>query len=839
MTEPASVPFDMNAALAQFLAQWMAQVGPELSVAACAAALPHRVDPVLLAAMLPSLTADESLRILEQLTQLGMLERTQAIDATPQFTFQAALRPLLMRHWLEQDPLAFRRANVAALAHYRARPADGWTDLEIVFHALGAEDEQGMADFRTLFEERWQARRFDQIEQLLRYADEQRPVLGKTARAWLDLHRLRVDLAYGNPLPVETIAWLIEERIDPALTAQALILRAEVESRAGRLSSAVRDYRLAQTLLVRLRDPLGEAQVEEACGLLFVQMAANVGGFAMPQSSSQTPAAKGLSRIQHAPFLLYRWCSRRVVWLPNLYFGGDYQDWIVVRLLYAAIAAFQRSVRMLEKVASKETQNRDAKSAFHSAHIWNSSTQNAQVDLRMLDLRIRMADLYHRVGEWARADRHFARLAQDPAVNADPYRRATLAVGQGRAALTRNAPLQALEPLSSARQTALRYGDPRLLHQISLLLAEAHWRADKQDDALLLYGEAVRTGQETNDLLSVTRLTARLEDLSRQPQRSPAAQAQIAKIVGSVDQQAYIARFPGGWRRFFRALATLVVTPITYLFVTVLVIALNGLSAFTELIVLSGPVADLLLAIPLIVGMALSAVWLYELLYVGIGWIFVRIVPVRMLIERQPQYVVLLPESLIVRDEAGIDHELSWHSVEQTITLDRAIWRAPLALFSRMALLSTERALVIEGIVNDYARLQRQIRDRTGTWAQQKSFDWSFLRSRGSWMALLTTIFLTVLALRGDLDPTGEMGIVSAVESGMSYDLIVSSVLFWLGLWTILLFPLFGLVRLIWVNWRARRMVMPHVSFSVGWSSWVALLLIGLLTLYWIATLRV
>jgi hypothetical protein len=129
------------------------------------------------------------------------------------------------------------------------------------------------------------------------------------------------------------------------------------------------------------------------------------------------------------------------------------------------------------------------------------------------------------------------------------------------------------------------------------------------------------------------------------------------------------------------------------------------------------------------------------------------------------------------------------------VTLERAIWRAPLALLSRMAVVSSERVLVIEGIVNGYARLQRQICERTGASAQRKSFDWSFLRSRGSWCAALATIFLTVLALRGDLDPTGEMGIISAGESEMSYDLVVSSVPFWLGLWTILLFPLFGLVR--------------------------------------------
>ncbi|MBI1294542.1 hypothetical protein GC175_06250 [bacterium] len=818
MTEAASIPFDMNAALSQFLAQWMAQVGPELTVAARAAALSHHVNSLLLSAMLPALTADESMRTLEQLTQLGMLEQGRSIDGMPQYTFQTALRPLLLRHWLEQDPHALRRANAAAVVYYRARPTDEWTDLEIVYHELGVDDDRGIGHFRTLFEQIRQARRFDQLEQLLRYADEQRAVLGKTARAWIDLHRLRVDIAYGNPVSVEMIDSFIEEHADPALRAQALILRAEVESRTGRLSTAVGHYRRAQALLVRLRDHVGEARVEEACGLLFVQMATNADGFATSQSGLQTSAVNWLFRIQHAPFLFYRWCSRRTVWLPNLYFGGDYQDWIVARLLYAAIAAFQRSVGLLKKVTPEET-------------------PNTQFDLPILDLHIRMADLYHRVGEWERANRHFTRLAQDPAVNADPYRRATLAVGQGRAALARNEPDLALEPLSFARQTALRYGDPRLLHQISSLLAEAYWCEDKQDDALRLYSEAVRSGQETNDLLSVTRLAAHLENLSGQPQQSPVTRAQIAEIVGAVEQQAYIARFPGGWRRFFRSLATLVVTPITYVFVTILVIALNGLSAFAELIVLTGPVADLLLAIPLIVGMALSAIWLYELLYVGIGWLFVRGVSARMLAERQPQYVVLLPESLIVRDEDGIDHELSWPSVAQMVTLDRAIWRAPLALFSRMAVLSSERALVIEGIVNDYARLQRQICERTGAWAQQKSFDFSFLRSRGSWMALLATIFLTVLALRGDLDPTGEMGIVSVAEAGMSYELIVSSVLFWLGLWTILLFPLFGLVRLIWSNWQARRMLKPQLSFSVAWSSWAALLLIGLLTLYWIATL--
>ena len=182
-----------NNAFQRFLQTWLVQAAPPLTDVARLAALFHSFDLPLLNGLRGAVE--------DTATLVGELERAGLVisEGTDRYAVQPSLRELLLRRWQDEDLAGYRHTSARTAALYIARlPGDEADQVEYVYHQLGAEDASGTAVLATEFERAWVIRHLGLAERLVRSADEQAPVFGPGARAWLRYFHARLDFAYGR-----------------------------------------------------------------------------------------------------------------------------------------------------------------------------------------------------------------------------------------------------------------------------------------------------------------------------------------------------------------------------------------------------------------------------------------------------------------------------------------------------------------------------------------------------------------------------------------------------------------------------------------------------------------
>ncbi len=413
----------------------LAQATPEQNTLVRYAALPHAIDPDVLGIVshLPRATAS-----------LAALARAELLtgDDGGRYHIRADLRRLLLEEWLHVDVAGYQAAHAQLAAVLAERPAGGLVNsVELVYHRLGADDRQGLESFASTFEACLEADRPGLAERLLAYAGEHGPVLAPTTLTWLRYYGARLTLARGEgDLAEAPLRALLESQPEPNLEARIRLHLGQLLVATQRWSEAFGHFAAAEVVFARLGDTWNAARAAEAHGVALVNLAASLGGPAEAFLLAPVPRYRRLiDSLLHAPFLLYRWFSRHIPFFPNVYFGTDYQTWIVVRVMYRALERFKAAMRHL----GRQTEN----SAVPAATM-------------RLDLQIRIADLEHRVGEWARANRLFAALNQAVGREDDDYRWATLRLSEGRAQVAMGRSVAASSLLEQARAVFVEYGDP-------------------------------------------------------------------------------------------------------------------------------------------------------------------------------------------------------------------------------------------------------------------------------------------------------------------------------------------------------------------------------------------
>ncbi len=761
MDETQPVPQDERpspemSAFEQFLADWIATVPPVLAEAARYAALPHSFDLALLSSLWG--TAEDASTLVALLERAGLI----AAIGPGWYTFQPTLRQLYLRRWQTGDPHTYRQASAQAADFYLACPTFGEAErLEAVYHQLGADDALGLEALSQAFEDAWTASRPGLAERLLQYANEQEPVLGTGARDWLRYFEARLDLAqYRYPRSEQALLPLVAPEVDPRLRAQALMSLAHVLAATQRWTEALRCYASAHDLFLDLDDPFSAARALQAQGIAYLHLASSLGGVEESAAVVEPRLLIWFRRFQYAPFLLYRWFSRRIPLLPNLYFGADYQDWIIFRLLYRAIRLLEQASCQLATVPE------------------GAGLPVAEV---RADIQIHLADLYHRTGRWTKAQNLFAALTSAPPVRADDYRRATLQLAQGRAALAQSLLNAAREHLAGARQVFARYNDQRALATTARLLAETEVAAGNLSEAILLYAASADTSLAVDDLLASTHVWTALQEMRQRFTLTAAVQSQLDALEQKLERRAYIMRFRGDLLQRFRTLATrlaaYVILPLTYLLMSALHLArlhwaVIGLVA--QIMPRQTPLlSDLVSSIVLFLAGLLPAVWIYAFFYVLIGWIFVRRLDLDDIAQLQTEFVVTVPEGITTRDEKGQLSELPWAEVQSYVSANRSIWRVPVALFSRLFVTSEATPVVVDGVARHYTSLQHDITGRLARaqdTAARHTLDFSFFGSRWTPVILLLVIAMTIVSLFDWLDPTcREPNIVSLGRRDQSY----------------------------------------------------------------------
>jgi tetratricopeptide (TPR) repeat protein len=697
---PASGPDDPqrgkgDEAAAQWLDEWLSEASPALNKLIRYAALPHTIDPDVLSTVsgVPDATA-----ALAELARAGMVT---ACDGG-RYRMRSDLRRLLIAGWLRTDVAGYRAAHAQFAAHLAQRPiSDLVAYVELAYHQLGGDDRQGLAGLASAFEACLEAGRVGLAERLLGYAREHQALLSPATEAWLRYYEVGLGLARGAVGAGEApLRALLESELAPELEARVHLRLGEVLVATQRWNEAFSHFEAAQKFFARLGDEWQAARAAEAHGLALINLAASLGGPTEALLLAPVPRYRRLlGGLLYAPFLLYRWFSRRIAFLPNLYFGTNYQTWIIVRLIYRALDRFKEALRHAERL---------------------KATGQAPSTTMQVDLQIRIADLQHRAGEWARANKLFRRLDQTVAHAEDDYRWATLRLAEGRAQVAMGQAAAARSFLEEAREVFLQYEDRSSLAHVDALLGNVAQAAGDINGAVNHYVESATAALEMDDLLAATSIMALIETLRTRSTRdehrdqTPEPTSQEERLDTRLTRRAYITRFSGGLLSLFRW-AAFIMAPLTLvLIIKVYSPLVTFLAEPVEAFFQAGPAtaADLLSWIVGAVVVLALAVWLYELLYLIIGWLIVRRLRLPLIEQYQPEVIITAPEGIAVRDRAGKVAELAWGEVSQWLSMDFAVWRTPIALFSRQVLVGIGGRLTLNGTTSDYAALGRDIKRR-------------------------------------------------------------------------------------------------------------------------------
>lgn len=724
-------------AFQQFVEDWLAQSAAPLVALARHAALAHTFDHGLLALLLPG--ESERVPLMAELERSGLLQEAEE----DHWFVHPTLRTLLLERWQSQDVDAYRAASARAAAYFQEKRREADDDAERVYHLLAGDPSQGLRLLMLLFEDAWAGGRLGFAERLVRYAEEQRAVLAEEERAWVRYLRARLAGAQAEYQASETILRsLCQEGIAPDLRGQALLDLGELLMATQRWREALFVYRGAQVYFVQRGDPFNAARAYEALGLAYAHLAALLGGLLEGMAHFRSPWRAVRHTVQHAPFLLYRWFSRRIPGVRSLYYGTNYQDWLIVRTLYAAIADFEAALAQLRLLP--------ADAPFPVARV-------------RADVTIRLADLRHRVDQWRQAEGQFQQLAADPVVAEDAILRATLDLVLGRAALTRRHLQPARQRLRSALAGFQHSHEPIGEMTTARLLGDLEMAARQPVEAVAHYLLCGQVAINREDLLTATDVGVLLAVVESRHKLPAESQAAIAAFRQGMTRRAYVARFPGPLAETFRQKAATVAAPFSYLLITLLVFFLPLAFGVVEMIVRAastypGPASDLLAGLLIFTGIPLVGWWLYELIYVAAGMRFVYQTPVAEISRFQPKYLVTLPEGLLIRDEEGRSTQHSWETLTQILAVDRALWRTPIALFSRWLVKSSKGAdFAIEGVFRHYRSLQQEMRARleqVDGQTEQIDLTFSFLRSRWMLLPLLLTLLLIPVSIFSWLDPT-------------------------------------------------------------------------------------
>lgn len=827
--------------LAALLAARLDQFSPAQQRQLWMAAAPHRFNLPLLAAILAGSEPAEAL--FGQLQQRSLLQGAGG----GWFAFVGHLRGHLLDR-LRSEPERFRLAHRRAADYFAGLDAPGQPPLldrrqmEYIYHLLVVDEAQGLAHIRRAFQHAAATYAWGPLERLLDYAVEQSPHLSATAQAWLTFWQARL-AQYLDPQQQseETLHSLARTTADRHLRAVVRQSLADNAVTQRRWVHALADLQAARADLQALALTEEAAGAEIALGSVYISLAETTGGLRDETIDFVNPRLRLLYRLQHAPFLLYRRLSRRYDWIPNLYFGVDYQNWTVIRFLYNARRHFLAAAQQLERL----TLAGSVEAAGDSA------------SLLLRQIRIRKADLDYRIGRWQRAATAFQALLRDPLVQQHPYLVATVELGIGRTRL-RNDPGAAADLLAHSLAVFEQAGDHNMSGLAAWLLGRARAAQGDKQGAQQSYLQAASAFQRAGNLLDSTEALIAAEAMGALPTPAVvderAEPGETSPVAPAVVQRAYVARFPRTLQSLFRKVAIFGALPLTYLLLRLLTDSLAELVTRSEVLIRalndftrSAPVVvDVLLVLPFLLGAPLLWLWLYEFIYALAGLVLVRLLPLHILTREQPVYFITGAEGCGFYDSQGARQTfLRWETVTYTASLDRCLWRLPWALFSRFLVGNAEQHLQIDGITSHYRMLQRDIRSHLAAHAKEKSvhqdFDYVLLEPR--WLAamVLATTALTVVAFLNWLGPQPEQWnyLLTRPPSGPVYVLYGSSVLWWFLRWFLLVAPFLALLHLTLNQRSIKRTLGERAPLLYYWTTHVALVAFLLLILLdiWLLTL--
>lgn len=673
----------------------LASMPPRVAAATRLGAIPHWFDKELLG----RLVGDEGDLdpVLTHLRRLSFVRQ----DARGHFRYHDQVRDYLLEWWRQERVDEYEAANRSALAYFRAlsKAATSFErpiyEREMVYHLLGVDEAKGLEYLSVQFEDACGRYQLDIAEQFVSVVAELKASLTEGGRIWLRYFEARLDLVYRRDDAGEaTFQDLANHATDPVLQAVARWSLGEIRVSQQYWSQATRLYGASLDFLQQERALMYGARVMLALGDAYRDLAHSSGGFYAGSAEPVDTANRFLHILQHLPFLIYEWLVRRVSFLPNWYFGTNYQDWIIAYLLIEAMRWHRRAERQLRKIGDHQG---------------------------LAEARSSLAELEHQLGRWSRARRRYATLLKTDEVAGSLYRTARVRMGQGRAFLDEGDLTKAEMALSEAVETFRRFNDDGSTGVTAALLGRLYAALDRPGEAVSAYAESAQAFRAVEDHLAHTRIVWALEDLARHSTLLDEQKQQVDVVVAQAIERHYITRFPDALLRWFRRLALWGALPLTYGFAFVV-----GLGLTLSLTIIEGELrllrtgANVQTTITDTVVLAIFAtlpilltLWFYRFIYSLMGIAVAHFLGRQLIpIERdQPSRFVTDATGLTHHDiSRGVSQTVAWSDVSTLASIDYCQWRQPIGLISSMLVAaSSGMTAVVDAVTAGYDHLKQDI----------------------------------------------------------------------------------------------------------------------------------
>jgi tetratricopeptide (TPR) repeat protein len=697
---------------------------------------------------------------LETLLELQLAQQ----DSQDNVRYQDAVRKILLSQQRQEASQQYLEANRVAHAYFLERASQAplterpRLEREALYHQLIFDESAGL---RLLNEKLHEALSYHQLgaaELLVAQAEELRMHLSEMGRRWLGYFTMCLELAARKYDRAEELFRELEnDNPDRILHALGHWKMGQVLVARHQWSQAIRLYKRSLEGLGEKDEPTYRARVLLSLAESYRNLAEHSGGYAVGLIDLPGKFRRFVVFCQHLPFLCIEWVVRRVSFLPNLYFGTDYQDWIIDRLLFVAEGWMIKAERLL---------------AVTDNHVELSET------------RLALAGLEHQVGRWARARRRFTKLEQDPVITNSQYRLAKLRLVQGQASLTEGKLPEAIGKLAEAAHTFQAFQDPASSGTTTFLLGQAFTKLGKTDQAAKAFLESAEACENAGDHLALTRVLWSVEGLAQSNLLSEEVGARFKTLLERISVRHTITRFPARILQLYRILALVVALPLAYALVYGVGTISTILLSFVETLFLSSSNTleyPLLLILTLLAKLALPVIlafWIYRGIYSLLGLIAVYILGNQLVLIEREQPVHLAIDSHEITSYTSQMHRtgpgvqastgsvspehaetLAWSEVTEAVTFNYQVISQPIDLISRMRLRAGPTTLIVESLTMGYRFL---LRDMEGMLAKQTpplklhTNTFIFLEWRSTLMVfMLVLAFISYLFSIGQIEVSG------------------------------------------------------------------------------------
>lgn len=747
------------------------------------ASVPNWYDVGLLQAIRQRDDLAKNEQLAQRMTRYSFITPLSPVEnSRVMYTMRSEERAFLQRHWIAQDPIAYRQAQQQAFNYWANNPdPNPFAQAQnLLYHQLFVDQQEAANEIVRLFRMYRNDRQLAAIERLLHTA--------VSARFYLlalgdDLNDLDDLLAHLNALLAqlrgqwenskEALAALHQkETLSPRLRPYVTRAYGQALANTGQFVEAIAQYEIAITLFGQqenIDDHSNDLAAEKAHTLIalgdaYVGLAVVSRGF-----DEKTAVSGGLH--QWLTNLLYFFLSLPLVlylstqlghhvWHPQFWSALRDLDWLIARL-YAKGARYYRAADIILE-----------------AH--GTPAEGVAADERL-------ANLYLEIGDIAQAQETFTQLLQQDEAPLGDYRQAAVRVGLAEALLRGNQAAAAQEQLQTAVPILTKYEDPALLATARALLGMAN-QAYSPADALPHLQQALYAFQDQNKIGAATNISERLYLLAADTRLEAAQQETAVATANALPLRRYRTRYRHPLTILFQR-GMIVLLGATIFLIAVSIVRLETGSAVAPQIVFNatpllqsdnpdytpylsqGVSALRLIPSPnpkIYISLGLGIFVAYLLLSTGLGLFIILRTPLYQVQAVGDAETVQLDHEGITLGIDSSSQPIPWSQVSHYTQADIYVMREMLK-DNAIAVVQTpgQLPILINGGTAWYPSVCQQITGKLPARARRTNLSFHLLNSRMGMLYALTLGVLGAFALLGQVSPA----LVTQTVFGTPYSL--------------------------------------------------------------------